>query len=345
MNKQRLITDSLVISLSIIVFTIVSVILSDVLFDVNSIYTILIYLIAVVFYILYGWLIRRDFIKKEQDKGDKALNHIFLYFLPVLGLVLVLTLVVNLSALKNYLLLMRISSSLLELVQMSFFGIMIGIFLYSRIEKNLGSLVFSRIFLPLDNEIGLRSVIKQTEYTIRNSWKFGMIILGSMIAVSNFLVFIVYPIIPAASIADTLTFTLPNFQYQFQAELGYRQEFFKIYDIPSAAIVDWKLVQSLMCFALFGIVALLIFLPRKKIDEAIGKLIELDDKILFLSDHGFTDYDKAPIQTLPKVTSTGDELKGDHHPEAIAMAKNMPFKVSQPMDVSKGILKHFKINN
>ena len=264
MNKKRIVTDSLVISLSIIVITIVSVVLSDVFYDVNFIYTILIYLIAIIFYILYGWLIRRWFIINRKDKGDKALNHIFYYFLPVFSAILIVTLIVNLTILKNSLILMEISSSLLELVQISLFGIMIGIFLYSKIEKNLGSLVFKRIILPKDDEIGLRSVIKQTEYSIKNSWKIGMIILGSMIVVSNFLVFIVFPIIPAESISDTLTFTLPNFQYRFQAELGYRQEFFNVYDIPSVAIVDWKLAQSLMCFALFGIVVLLIVLPKKK---------------------------------------------------------------------------------
>ena len=263
MNKQRFIIDSLIISFSIILFVTVSIMFSDVFYDVNFIYTVLIYLIAVIFYLLYGWRIRRWFIIKDQDKGDKALNYIFFYFLPVFSLVLIFTLIVNLSVLQNYALLIELSSSFLELVQISLFGIMIGIILYPPIEKNLGSIVHNKIYLPRDDKIGLRSVIKQTEHVIRNSWKFGMIILSSMIVVSNFLVFIVYPIIPAESIADTLTFTLPNFQYQFQAELGYRQEFFSVYDIPPTAIVDWKLGQSLMCFALFGIVALLIVLPRK----------------------------------------------------------------------------------
>ncbi len=81
----------------------------------------------------------------------------------------------------------------------------------------------------------------------------------------------------------------------------------------------------------------------KKIDQAVERINALDEQILFLSDHGFTDYDKAPIQTLPKITSTGNELKGDHHPDAIAIGKNMPFKVSQPMDVFNGLHNHFNI--
>jgi len=81
----------------------------------------------------------------------------------------------------------------------------------------------------------------------------------------------------------------------------------------------------------------------KKIDSSIGKLIKLDDHVLMLSDHGFTDFDKAPIKTLPKITSTGNKLKGDHHPDAIAIAKNIPFKVNQPMDIFHGLIKYFNI--
>lgn len=81
----------------------------------------------------------------------------------------------------------------------------------------------------------------------------------------------------------------------------------------------------------------------KKIDTAIAQLIDLDNQVLMLSDHGFTDFDKAPVKTLPKVTSSGNELKGDHHPDAIVIAKNMPFKVNQPMDVFKGLINYFNI--
>ncbi|MFH1597597.1 MAG: alkaline phosphatase family protein [Patescibacteria group bacterium] len=77
----------------------------------------------------------------------------------------------------------------------------------------------------------------------------------------------------------------------------------------------------------------------QKIDNILPELTKLDDRILILSDHGFTDYDKAPVQTLPKVTSTGDQLKGDHHPDAICLSKNVPFKVKQPADVFRGLLK------
>jgi len=79
----------------------------------------------------------------------------------------------------------------------------------------------------------------------------------------------------------------------------------------------------------------------EKIDQAIGPIIDSDDQVLILSDHGFTDYDSAPIQTLPKITATGNELKGDHHPDAIAIAKNIPFKITQPIDLFNGLYNYF----
>ncbi|MEE8401480.1 MAG: alkaline phosphatase family protein [Candidatus Hydrothermarchaeaceae archaeon] len=78
----------------------------------------------------------------------------------------------------------------------------------------------------------------------------------------------------------------------------------------------------------------------KKVDEAIGRLIEFDEEVIIISDHGFCDYEKAPIQTLPKKTPKG-EIKGDHHPDAILITKNIDFKINQPMDLFFGLKKKY----
>ena len=70
----------------------------------------------------------------------------------------------------------------------------------------------------------------------------------------------------------------------------------------------------------------------ERIDEAIGKLIQHDDEIVVISDHGFCDYDEAPIRTLPKKTPKG-EIKGDHHPDAILITKNVDYEINQPEDI------------
>lgn len=78
----------------------------------------------------------------------------------------------------------------------------------------------------------------------------------------------------------------------------------------------------------------------EKIDFALGKLVEYDDELIVISDHGFCDYDKAPIRTLPKKTPRG-EIKGDHHPEAILITKNVDYEISQPEDVFFFLKKRF----
>jgi len=79
----------------------------------------------------------------------------------------------------------------------------------------------------------------------------------------------------------------------------------------------------------------------KKVDSALGKLLSYDDEFIIISDHGFCDYDDAPIQTLPKITSAGNELKGDHHPDAIVVTKNIDMEIKEPMDVFRYIQKKY----
>lgn len=81
----------------------------------------------------------------------------------------------------------------------------------------------------------------------------------------------------------------------------------------------------------------------KKIDNAISKLIPFDNEFIIISDHGFCDYDKAPVQTLPKKTKSGILLKGDHHPDAILITNNVDSDISQPEDVFKALAKKFGV--
>lgn len=78
----------------------------------------------------------------------------------------------------------------------------------------------------------------------------------------------------------------------------------------------------------------------REIDRAIGRLVALEEEVLIVSDHGFCDYDSAPIRTLPKKTPKG-EIRGDHHPEAIVIKRNIPCHVEQPVDVSSCIKEKF----
>ncbi len=70
----------------------------------------------------------------------------------------------------------------------------------------------------------------------------------------------------------------------------------------------------------------------RKLDEALGRLIKHDKEVIVISDHGFCDYDKAPVRTLPRKTPRG-EIKGDHHPDAVLITRNVQYQIKQPEDV------------
>lgn len=80
-----------------------------------------------------------------------------------------------------------------------------------------------------------------------------------------------------------------------------------------------------------------------KVDEALGKLLPYDEEVILVSDHGFCDYDRAPIRTLPRSTPRG-EIKGDHHPEAVLITRNIEADgISQPMDVCRVIKERYGV--
>jgi predicted AlkP superfamily phosphohydrolase/phosphomutase len=81
----------------------------------------------------------------------------------------------------------------------------------------------------------------------------------------------------------------------------------------------------------------------KKIDESLSKLINLDKKVIIISDHGFCDYDKAPVQTLPRKTKSGKLIKGDHHPDAILITKNIDVEINQPEDVFRFLAEKYGV--
>ncbi len=225
--------------------------------------SIIIYFVSVFFYILYGWKIRRWFIKNKKDQGDNALAHLFKFFLPLFGIILIYTIIIYSTIFRDNYILITISTNLLQFLQIAILSSLIGIFTYPKIEQHLGLLIHKETLLPDERKIGLGSLVKQSQHSINNLWKNSMIVVAIMLVVSNFLVFLVFPSIPSDTVLANLSFTYPNFFYTYKAELGFRQEFFVSTSIPSRFIVDWKLTQSLMCLALFGIFILLFYLPRK----------------------------------------------------------------------------------
>ena len=73
----------------------------------------------------------------------------------------------------------------------------------------------------------------------------------------------------------------------------------------------------------------------KRMDEKIGELIfdtafldvEVDNKLIVISDHGFCSFGEAKVQTLPEYTKEG-KLKGDHHENAFLVTVWVDYNLS-----------------
>ena len=279
--------------------------------------SIIIYFLSVIIYILYGWKIRRWFIINKKDLGDNALTHLFKFFLPLFGIILIYTIIIYSTIFRDNYILITISTNLFQFLQIAILSSLIGIFTYTKIEQHLGLLIHKEILLPDERKIGLGSLVKQSQYSINKLWKNSMVVVAIMLVVSNFLVFIVFPSIPSDTVLANLSFTYPNFFYTYKAELGFRQEFFVSTSIPSQFIVDWKLTQSLMCLALFAIFVLLFYLPRKdkKVSlEEVSLDVEdfspeetMDDIAFNILSPDIQAKEYSPPSTLPKTTKNRTE--------------------------------------
>ncbi|MDY6770138.1 MAG: alkaline phosphatase family protein, partial [Candidatus Nanohaloarchaea archaeon] len=74
----------------------------------------------------------------------------------------------------------------------------------------------------------------------------------------------------------------------------------------------------------------------EKVDAAIGRYIDQGEKLIVISDHGFTDKDKAEVRTLPDETPKG-EIKGEHSKESILITKNIDRDIDTIRDVARVI--------
>ncbi len=226
-------------------------------------------------FIIYGWLLRRWFLKKNLDEKDGSLIHFFKIILPVFGLILVIVLVIGLSNLSKIILLAMISNYLLNIFQIFIVSILVGIFTFTFIENNLGILLFKEPVVEQEDKLGSDLMRKQLKNLVDKQWKYGMIILWISIMIANLLVFLAYPSIPANEVSFTyqnLDFSFPNFAFTFNTETGFNQQFFSSVSIPSSALLNWKLIQSLISLIFLGLLVLLIYLPYSKISVEKNKI-------------------------------------------------------------------------
>ncbi|MHA1397185.1 MAG: CPBP family glutamic-type intramembrane protease, partial [Candidatus Heimdallarchaeaceae archaeon] len=231
---------------------------------INVPYSIVVYIACTVIFVLYSWLIRRRFIKNGLDRGDDALLHTFKSLLPIFGLSLIYTVSIYVSPLRNSYLLTTISNSIFEILQLTVFASLLGILCYNYIENYLGPLFFKAIVHEETRTLGIGLFRRQTKDIFSRYWKNGLIFLGLIIAFANLIVFIIYPSIPTKTSSSSIAFIFPNFLYHYDPSLGLRQDIFNFITIPKSIFIDWKLLQSILCLAIFVFMFLLIYFPRNQ---------------------------------------------------------------------------------
>ncbi len=269
MRFPRFLIDSLIIVLSISLLTSLYTVLGW-FFPLFENYIIIPDILIGIGFIIYGWLLRRWFLKNDLDEKDGSLIHVIKVILPVFGSILIFALVIGLSNLSNISLLAMILSYLLNIFQIFIISILVGIFTFSFIENNIGVLFFKEPVIEQEDKLGFGLMRKQLKNLVEKQWKYGMIILWISIMTANLLVFLAYPSIPSNEVSFTyqnLAFSFPNFAFTFNPETGFNQQFFSSVSIPSSVLLNWKLIQSLISLVFLGLLVLLIYLPHSKISK------------------------------------------------------------------------------
>ncbi|MBY9001252.1 MAG: CPBP family intramembrane metalloprotease [Candidatus Heimdallarchaeota archaeon] len=275
MKTQRLIVDSLTIVLSLVVLTVTYTLFGWFL-PLYDKYIIIANIVVGTCFIIYGWLLRRWFIKNDLDKKDKSLIHFLKILLPILVIIIIYVLVV-VTVFSEIELLVMISNYLLTIFQILLISVLVGIFAFSFIENNLGLLLFKETIKEQDSELGFGMMRRQMKTLINKQWKYGVIILWFSIMTANILVFLTYPSIPANDVIaqyQYLHFSFPNFVYRFNPETGFYQEFFANVALPSSALLNWKVIQSLISLAFLAMLILLVYLPTLKPAKKNNELAE-----------------------------------------------------------------------
>ena len=221
------------------------------------------YLVIFSMFLLYGWYIRRKFVKRNQDKGDYPLHYIIRIFIIIYAPIFLVSFVI--SFIKQIDLRIYYTASIFnETVQIMFFSTLVGILLYNQIEQFLAKVFKSASYQKYSSE-ELAFLEQSIVKTINRFWSYALYTVLFFVFLANFLVLIIYPSIPAEYDSSIkLIIAYPNFSFTFNKETGFHQEFFTYLALDYTKFLNWKLIQSLLCILFILTIALLYYLPLHK---------------------------------------------------------------------------------
>ena len=278
MQKRRFLLDSLLFSVSVFSFSIIRLVFDlylpkneantdSLLYGVNTKNSIFLSIGIIILFFLYGWSLRRWFIKKNLESKDNSLNHILMIFLPIFLILLIYSIIVSFLNLPELHIFIRVSSIFLENLQLIAIGTTLGVFLFPRIENKICKLLKKTPIESKSGKYGLSLFPKQLKQNLRNFNNFLVIGIAGVIVVGNLIVIILYPSIKASVVDASLDFFYPNFWYHFDPINGLAQEFFKKTSLPSNVVFDWKLTQAILSILLICLTLSILLLKKRNTEE------------------------------------------------------------------------------
>lgn len=285
MQKRRFLLDSLLFSVSVFSFSILRLVFDlylpknevnsdSPLYGVNTKNSIFLSLGIIILFFLYGWSLRRWFIKKNLESEDNSLNHIIMVFLPIFLILLIYSILVSFLNLPELHIFIRISSIFLENLQLIAISTILGVFLFPRIEKKICKLLKRTPIESKDDKYGLGLFPKQLKQNLGKFNVFLAIGLAGVIVVGNLIIIFLYPSIKASVADASLDFFYPNFWYHFDPINGLAQEFFKKTSLPSNVVFDWKLAQAILSILLICLTLSILLLKKRNTEEDINTDLE-----------------------------------------------------------------------
>ncbi len=278
MQKRRFLLDSLLISISVFSFSIIRLVFDlylpkneintdSHLYGVNVKNSIFLSIGIIILFFLYGWFLRRWFIKKNLESEDKSLNHILMVFLPIFLILLIYSIIVSFLNLPELHIFIRISSIFIENLQLIAISTILGVFLFPKIEKKICKLFRKTPTEVKNDRYGLGLFPKQLKQNIRKFNNFLAIGIAGGIVVGNLIIIFLYPSIKASAVDASLDFFYPNFWYHFDPINGLAQEFFKKTSLPSNIVFDWKLTQAILSILFICLTFSILLLKKRNIEE------------------------------------------------------------------------------
>ena len=285
MQKRRFLLDSLLFSVSVFSFSIIRLVFDlylpkneaktdSPLYGVNTKNSIFLSIGIIILFFLYGWSLRRWFLKKNLGSEDNSLNHIIIVFLPIFLILLIYSIIVSFLNLPELHIFIRISSIFLENLQLIAISTILGAFLFPRIENKICKLLKRTPLESISDRYGLGLFPKQLKQNLRKFNAFLAIGLAGVIVVSNLIIIILYPSTEASVTDASLDFFYPNFWYHFDPINGLAQEFFRKTSLPSNVIFDWKLTQAILSILLICLTFSILLLKKRNTEENIKTNLE-----------------------------------------------------------------------